>query len=150
MQLTSPPFWILPFSKRQLGVSLHSVRGIVVFDPAGQRNVPSDRARIYVAKENRLFLLLIEHLTKHLSIPKSEKQAWLGVRTYSAFLNPAIPRPTQIDSEPSHYSSTPVGYYLTEDRVPCEACHGTGTELTASDVGTGMLCSYCGGTGYKP
>lgn len=150
IQLTSPPFGILPFGQRKLGVSLHSIRGIVVFDPAGQRNVPADRARLYVATENRLYLLLTKHLIEHLSVPKSEKQAWLGVRTYSAFLNPAIPRPAQIDSEPPRYASTPVGYYVPEDREPCEACHGGGTELTANDVGTGMPCSYCGGTGYKP
>lgn len=100
MQLTSPPFWILPLNKRRIGVALHSIRGLVLFDPAGQRNLPSDRVRLYVANENALYLLYSNHVTTHLHLPRSEKQAWLGVRAYEAFLNPELRRPSQFDPKP--------------------------------------------------
>ncbi len=98
MQLTSPPFWVLPFSTRQIGVALHSIRGRVLLDPSGQRNLPEDRVRLYVAKENTLYILFSKHSKRHLALPKSEKQAWLGVQAYKAFLNPQLPRPSQLNS----------------------------------------------------
>lgn len=100
MQLTSPPFWILPLNKRRIGVALHSIRGLVLLDPAGQRNLPPERVRLYVASENVLYLLYSNHVTTHLNLPKSEKQAWLGVRAYEAFLNPTLRRPSQFDPKP--------------------------------------------------
>jgi hypothetical protein len=113
MQLTSPPFWILPFNNRHIGVALHGIRGLVLFDPKGQRNLPSDRVRLYVADENVLYLLYSTHVATHLHLPRSEKQAWLGVLAYEAFLNPALRRPTQFDPKPTE------GWYgLTETESP--------------------------------
>lgn len=100
MQLTSPPFWILPLNKRRIGVTLHSIRGLVLFDPAGQRNLPSNRVRLYVASENALYLLYSNYVTTQLYLPRSEKQAWLAVRAYKAFLNPTLRRPNQFDPKP--------------------------------------------------
>jgi hypothetical protein len=34
-------------------------------------------------------------------LPRSEKQAWLGVRAYKAFLNPTLGRPNQFDPKPT-------------------------------------------------
>jgi hypothetical protein len=101
MQLSSPPFWILPFSTRKIGVALHSIRGLVLLDPSGQHNLPEDRVRLYVAQENLLYVLYSKHSIGHLALPKSEKQAWLGVRAYKAFLNPRLPRPSQLDGADS-------------------------------------------------
>ena len=111
MQLTSPPFWILPLNKRRTGVALHSIRGLVLFDPLGQKNIPADRVRLYVADENALYLLYSNHVTTHLHLPRSERQAWLGVRAYEAFLNPALRRPSQFDA------SAIEGWYASAETV---------------------------------
>ena len=97
MHLTSPPFWILPFNKRSVGVALHEIRGLILLDLMGQRNLPSDRVRLYVANENALYLLYSEHVKTNLYLPRSEKQAWLGVRAYAAFLNLKLSRPGQFN-----------------------------------------------------
>lgn len=96
---------------------MHSIRGLVLFDPAGQRNLASERVRLYVANENALYLLYSQHVTTHLHLPKSEKQAWLGVRAYQAFLNPSLRRPDQFDPKPLEewYGSAESGSYDDQD-----------------------------------
>ena len=151
MQLVSPPFWILPFNNRRIGVALHTLRALVLFDPAGQKHLSGDRIRLYVAKENLLYLLYAKHAVDHLTLPKSERQARLGLRAYAAFLNPQIPRPNQFDPKPvtRWYDSTDSYSLYDIDRGGCVACNGSGVELTVHGVGTGLPCSYCGGSGVK-
>lgn len=104
MQLESPPFWILPFNTRSVGIALHDLRGIVLLDPAGQRDLPVDRVRLYVAKDNLLYILYENQTKGYLSLPKNEKQAWLGIHAYRAFINPKLPRPSQFKPLPSDES----------------------------------------------
>ena len=97
MELRSPPFWIIPFGSRQIGVADHEIRGLIVFDPKGQRNVPDGKMRVYCARANALFVLFEKHAIKHFRLPRSEKQSWLAVFGYKAFLNPALERPAALD-----------------------------------------------------
>ncbi len=151
MQLTSPPFWLLPFNKRKIGIALHSIRDLVVFDLAGQKNLPEDKIRLYVANENKLYLLFAKHTDSHLTLPKSEKQAWLGLKAYSAFLNPHIPRPVQFDEKinPENDYLSSSYYFYNSGYTFCDSCNGSGEELSVHGVGTGLPCSYCGGSGTR-
>ena len=97
---------------------MHGMRGLVIFDPAGQRNLPQDRVRLYVAKENVLYLLYSTHVATHLHLPRSERQAWLGIGAYRAFLNPALDRPNQFEPK-----QTENWYEATEMDSPDDQAH---------------------------
>lgn len=145
MKLKTPPFWLLPINKnRKVGVANHDYRGLVVLDPAGQDDIAENKIRLYVAKENKLYILYCEHVENNLKLPLSEKQAWLGLRTYKSFLNPKLNRPEQIDVElvtPYDLDWDPEINYRF-----CESCNGTGQEIV-NNVLSGMICSYCNGNG---
>jgi len=100
MELRSPPFWILPFGGRQVGVAQHEIRGLIIFDPKGQRNLPEGRVRVYCARPNALFVLYEKHAIKRFGLPQSEKQSWLALYGYKAFLNPTLKRPPTLDAPP--------------------------------------------------
>ncbi len=100
MNLHAPVLTVLPFRDRQVGVAIHRSRGLVVFDPAGQRNISDEgKIRIYLARENRLIELYEEVLLVSLFEARSIKQAWLAIYGYAAFLNPKFTRPAKLDEE---------------------------------------------------
>lgn len=117
----------------------------------GQKNLPEDKIRLYVANENKLYLLFTIHTASHLTLPKSEKQAWLALKAYSAFLNPQIPRPVQFGEKRNLESDDLSSSYCFYDSgyTFCDSCNGSGEELSVHSVGTGLPCSYCGGSGAK-
>jgi hypothetical protein len=118
MELISPPFWILPFGSRQVGVALHEIRGLIVFDPRGQRNLPEGKIRVYCARPNELFVLFEKHAVKHFRLPRSEKQSWLALYGYKAFLNPTLKRPETLDAPPLGQLDDEMEYAPLEGAEP--------------------------------
>ena len=101
MELQTPPFWILPFRDRQIGVADHSFRGLVVFDLKGQRYLPDGKIRIYSAREHKLLVLFDVKTRPHLRMPALARSAWLAMYSYRAFLNPSLKRPAEHNFAPA-------------------------------------------------
>ena len=134
MKLASPPYFVLPFNSREVGVAIEGNLGLVVFDPSKQPVSPDSRIRLYWVTGNSIELM--EFVSPWGAVPSAD-QARLALHAYDAFLNPSILRPWILDAQRSS----------AETSVPCDRCYGTGYERTPFKGDGGTLCSFCDGEG---
>jgi hypothetical protein len=105
METSNSPWRQVDFNSRKVAVLCHPSRGLIICDPAGQKNLPPGKVRLYLAKTNELKVLFADYLV-HFADPMgddeklpTDKQCRLALHCYASFLNPRIRRPEAIDCE---------------------------------------------------
>ena len=147
MELKTPPFTLVSFQGRNVGIAWHTTFGLVLADPVKDNLVPQGLTRLYCAFENIVVLDECDRPLEGVSI----HLAPIVVDAYAAYLNPSFLRPGKLDDHLS-YGAYRIWPDSDEDESfpACDRCNGTGYQRTPFEADKGELCKYCGGEGvYK-